>query len=196
MFDGNRYRVENDSIVEELETMLTVRELYRDDAKGSALMERSDGLKLMRTPLSSKCLYPDGTLIVTSYDNPLTPCMPSSDVALKPISILDEIWLSDAENSSKNVLDNVLDSIKSDYFLCMNPTYQFEHKFYGRIEFCEEKFSAKIELYNGTRFVLKNDCEFILILMKNGIELRLSGAELQFSDAKCCDCCRYVENFI
>jgi hypothetical protein len=175
--------------------MLTVRELCSDEAAGNSFFARDDGLKLLRMPCCTKCLYPDGTLIVTKFDHKLTASISPAEVMEKPIPILDEIWLSDAENSSKFVLDGAFESIESDYFLCMKRTYRFEHKFYGRIRFSDESFSnqiCEIELYNGSRFVLKRNCECILISTKNGKELRLNEAELQFSDGKCFECCRYL----
>lgn len=192
LFSGNRYRVENDSIVEELKTMLTVRELCSDNSDGNLFYIRDDGLKLLHMPSYTKCLYPDGTLIVTTYDHQFTASTLPAEVTEKPVSILDEIWLSDAENSSKFVLDAALESIESENFLCMKRTYRVEHKFYGRIQFGDENFSNQIcemELYNGSRFILKRNC--ILISTKNGKELRLNDAELQFSDGKCFECCRY-----
>lgn len=195
LFSGKRYRVENDSIVEELKPMLTVRELCSDEADGNSFYIRDDGLKLLHMPCCTKCLYPDGTLIVTTYDHQFTASIPLTEVTEKPIPILDEIWLSDAENSSKFVLDDALERIESDYFLCMKRTYRFEHKIYGRIQFGDENFSNQIcemELYNGSRFALQRNC--ILISTKNGKELRLNDAEFQFTDGKCCECCRCVKD--
>lgn len=195
LYSGNRYRVENDSIVEELKTMLTVRELCDNEIDGNLLLTRDDGLKLLHMPCHTKCLYPDGTLIISSYDHGLITSVPPTEVTEKLVPILDEIWLSDAENSSNFIVDDVLERIKSDYFLCMKRTYQFEHKVYGRIQFGDENFSTefcKMKFYNGSQFELKRNCENILLSMKNGKELRLNETELQFSDGKCGECCRYV----
>lgn len=184
---GKRFRVENGSIVNELKPTLEVRELVINSCEGENIhITREDGLKILQTSTRFKCLYPDGTLITTTYGcEHLTPLTISK--TMTSLSLLDEIWLSEAEKSSQIVLDEVVQTIGSDYFLCMKENFQFEHKFYGLIRFNDD---CEMELYNGTRIVMKtNNCS-ILISMKSGVLLQLSEMQLKFYDEKCCECDR------
>lgn len=183
------FRIENDSIVDEVKSTLEVRELHTNDCEGEKwLVTREDGLKILKTSFRMKCLYPDTTLITTTYDHEHLTQVTAEAMAKSPISILDEIWLSEAEKSSQIVLDDVVETVGSDYFLCMNRKFQFEHRFYGRIRTDNDKF-CEMEMYNGMRLEMKNNC-CILISLKNGVQLRVSEAELQFSDTKCSECYR------
>lgn len=192
---GIRYRIENDAIVDELRPTSNVREkVTNDDEKGGDgccenlyMCTREDGLKILESSSRIKCLYPDGTLIVTSYDyEHLTPTIPHTQH--KPLSILDEIWLK----SSQIVLDDVVESMGSDYFLCIKRNFEFQHKLYGRIQFNNKNNNGGVEMEMnnfGLRIEMQNNCK-TLISMRNGVQLRLNEKELKFHDEKCCECDR------
>jgi hypothetical protein len=150
---------------------------------------REDGLKILNTPEKFKCLFPDGTLITTCLDYEHLTLVHETETNPKQISILDEIWLSDASKCSKILLDELVDDIGSDYFLCINRKFQFEHRFYGRIQFDDNAANrnCKVEMYNGMRIERSNNgC--MLISLKNGVQLRLSENQLQFCDGRCSEC--------
>lgn len=190
---GSCFRIENDSVVEEMKsTSLEVRELLTNDCEGEKLyVTREDGLKILKTSSRMKCLYPDTTtLITTTYDHEHLTQATAEAMAQKPISILDEIWLSEAEKSSQIVLDDVVEAtIASDYFLCMNREFRLEHRFYGRFRSDNDERFCELEMYNGMRIEMKNNC-CILISLKNGVQLRVTETQLQFFDIKCCECFR------
>lgn len=187
---GSCFHIENDSIVDEVKSTLEVRELLTNDCEGEKLyVTREDGLRILKTSSCMKCLYSDTTLITTTYDHEHLFQATAEPMDEKPISILDEIWLSEAEKTSQIVLDNVVETIGSDYFLCMNRKFQFEHRFYGRIRSDNDDRFCELEMYNGMRIEMKNNC-CILISMKNGVELRVDETQLLFYDAKCCECHR------
>lgn len=179
----------NDSIVDEMMPTLAVRAKNFDGCGGESFYAtREDGLKILSTPEKFKCLFPDGTLITTRLDYVNFTSVFTAETNPKEISILDEIWLSDASKCSKIVLDQLLNDIESDYFLCPNRKFQFEHQFYGRIQFDgAANENCKVEMYNGMRIERSNNgC--MLISPKNGVQLRLSENQLQFCDGRCSEC--------
>lgn len=188
---GNRYRVENDSIVDEMKPTLVVRAMNLDDGEcgESFYATREDGLKILSSGEKLKCLFPDGTLITSCLNYEQLTSVHAAETNPKQISILDEIWLSDASKCSKIVLDEVVDDIANDYFLCMNRKFQFEHRFYGCIRFDAANGNCEVEMYNGMRIERSNN-GFMLMTLQNEVQLHLNENQLQFYDGKCCECDR------
>jgi hypothetical protein len=175
--------------VDEMKPTLAVRERNFDDETFQAT--REDGLKILRNREKLKCLFPDGTLITTclNYEH-LTSVHATVETKPKQISILDEIWLNDASKCSKIVLDELLDDIDSDYFLCMNRKFQFEHRFYGRIRFDENDNAANgnCQVETSTMRIERSNNGCILFSFKHGVQLRMTEHQLQFCDGRCTEC--------
>lgn len=93
---GNRFIIENDWIVDELKPVYEVRE------QENFQIIRDDGLRVFHANSFTKCLYGDETLITYYCDDDIETLFESKkDDIRKSISILDEIWLTKAENESK-----------------------------------------------------------------------------------------------
>jgi hypothetical protein len=189
MPDGRRFLVESDVIVEEIGA-LRLRE-WRNERTGNCYSKLDDGIvRSVHAPaLYSKHMYADGTVITTTYDSCDIATTARMEVT-KPISILDDIWCSDAEKESQIIVNDVLaNCIADDYFQSINQSHQFEHKIYGSIHFNSEGIALK--LHNGISVDVKKDLCFNISL-NDGISLRLDGDKLHFYDEKCSTCARYV----
>lgn len=188
---GDKFVVVNDSIVDiRLEVdALRVHE-WRDERTGNLHTHRSDGLGLLKYAsmenAQMKCAHYDGTIITTLYNGEDIVTIKIDDDEKPTISILDEIWLSEAEKHSKFAINDVLDCVSSDYYLNVNQSCQFEHKLCGVFKF--DRGVIEMKLFNGATIRKHNeDCS---ISLRNGITLRLNEKQMQFYDGKCGECFR------
>jgi hypothetical protein len=178
---GNRFIVENDGIVDELKPLHEVRE------QGNFQIIRDDGLRVFHANSYTKCLYGDETLITKTYycDDGIATIFDGKKVDIrKSISILDKIWLTEAENESKLLMDDIINFVNNDYFVNINQFCQLEHEKCGSFRFMKNKIEVK--LFNGVTMTYKQSKECSISL--NGISFHINDSKIEFYDEKCSKC--------
>lgn len=105
-------------------------------------------------------------------------------IAKKSISILDKIWLTEAENESKLLMDDILNFVNDDYFVNINQFCQLEHKKCGSFRFM--KNTIEVKLFNGVTITSKQSKEYSISL--NGISFHIDDSNIEFYDEKCSKC--------
>lgn len=178
---GEVFNVENDLIRGKLETRRSVEKL--DKGTGNLYIARDDGVRILFTKESSKCRFPDGTLITTCLRD--DSIVSATDEPEMSSSILDEIWLSEARNDSQFVVNHVLNHIPN-HFLNINRTHQIEHQHYGAVRFGQK---MEIKTFNGTSLQAHSDR--FLMTLKDDITFDIDDWQLRLRSKTCSECFRF-----
>jgi hypothetical protein len=182
---GNRFIVENDWIVDKMQPLNDVRECYDKD-EGNFNIVRGDGLRIVYNNAYTKCQLNDETIMTkTLCSEDIATAFSHETELQKSISILDEIWLTETENQSKNLVLNILNFVNDEYYVKINQCFQIEHRKYGTVLFTKKGIEMK--LFNGMTLSKQFDDYNITV---DGFSFSINDSKIEFFDAQCHECCK------